>query len=81
MMHDTGVKDFYFIVCPCKDVFELLAQIDKISPFFISVIDLKVDEMRILFSAQVDKFKVERWNMDLTIGILFEIVLQVIKFL
>ena len=80
-MHDTGRKNFEFIICPCKYVFELLAQLDKSSPFFIREIDPKVDEMRILFSAQVDKFKVERWNMDLTIGILFEIVLQVIKFL
>ena len=80
-MHDTGRKHFEFIVCPCEYFFELLAQLDKSSPFFIREIDPKVDEMRILFSAQGDRFKVERWNMDLTIGILFEIVLQVIKFL
>ena len=80
-MHDTGHKHFEFIVCPCKYIFELHAQLDKSSPFFIREIDPKVDEMRILFSAQVDKFKVERWNMDITIGILFELVLQVIKFL
>ena len=59
-MHDTGVKGFEFVIRPCKDVFEKFAQLDKISPFFIREIDPKVDEMRILFSAQVDKFKVER---------------------
>ena len=60
MMHDIGVKGFEFFVHPCKDVFELLAQLDKISPFFIGEINSKVDEARILFSAQVDKFIVER---------------------
>ena len=50
-MHDTGVKGFEFIVRPSKVVFELLAQLDKISPFFIKAINPEVDEMRILFSS------------------------------
>ena len=60
MMHDTGVKGFEFIIRLCKDIFELPTQLDKISPLFIRTINPKVDETRVLLSAQVDKFIVER---------------------
>ena len=59
-IHDTGVERFRFVVHPCKDVFELLAQLNKRSSLFIREIKSKVDEARILFSAHVDRFIVER---------------------
>ena len=60
MMHETSVKGFDFIVHSCKGVFELLSKLDKISHLFIRETDPKVDETRIMFSAQVDRFIVER---------------------
>ena len=60
MMHDTGIKGSEFMIRPCEDIFELFAQLNKRSSLFIREIKSKADEARILFSAHVNRFIVER---------------------